>query len=170
MKELWNKNKYTIIALLNYAILTPIFCNITTFHFAVYILSLIALPMIYNFKIDSIWSIKNKGSKPLLFILSAGFIFGFMLIPYDTTFLFGKFYTLIANIFTLKWNLINLKMISGIIFVYLIAIFNICINGHRDSYRRRNYDKDLAQIRDEKLNDLLNSSYSKIKKQFYQTQ
>jgi len=136
MKDFWIKNKYTIISMLIYVVVTLLVGDLRSYRLPLFIISLMTIPLVYNMKIDS---------KSIGWAFLAGFIFGIYITPFEVSSMSISLYNRIAY------------------FVMLIS-FNINFYLHRDSYLSRKHLQNLADERNNRLQEIFNP----VKKRFFQ--
>ena len=147
MKEIWLKNKWTLISVMSYLITVVLFANMTSYALPFLISSIIIIPYIQNIKIDSdsiIWNI------------TSGFIFGVYLFVFscDKQESYNSLLSFPYQAQTCYW--------------FLLLFLNFCFISHRGSYLSRKikekYTENTAFFRDDKLDKLL----SPTKRRFFQ--
>lgn len=121
----WTKNRFTVISMSVYLMMSILFGSISTPNVVIFILSLLTLPLIYNMKIDS---------KSIKWLIVAGFTFGLYLIPFDTH--SGNLYTKIS-------------------YFTLLVSLNIFYHLHRGDYLRRKNQFELIDKRDVRIDEIL---------------
>lgn len=143
MENTWTKNKWTLICVIVYSIIVLLFGEVRTpMQIGTLITSFIVIPFINNFKINS----KSMGYNIL-----AGLVFGFFVTPFSFS-SFGGEYT----------SLLNFKYQSQVFYWFLILFLNLCYVTHRSEYKRRKDKEDLADQRDNKIDELLNPVKNKF--------
>jgi hypothetical protein len=124
--KFWIKNKFTILSLLIYFLLTILFGDIK--YKFIFILSIVLLPYIYNYKIEN---------KSIWLSFFSGFIFGIYTTPF--------------NFFS------ESSIYSKISYFILIISLNTLYHLHRFDYiKMKNNMTILSNKRDKIINDILN--------------
>lgn len=138
MKELWAKNKFTLISLMIYLVTTLSVGDLTGHRLLVFILSALSLPLVYNMKISS-------NCKSWWVFIIAGFIFGFYITPFEI-------------------SSHSVSIYNKISYWVLLISLNVFFHLHRYSVSDFRNNERLAGKRDTLIDEILHP----IKKRFFQ--